>query len=218
MDKYDISFLVYCAFGSEYGYSFLSGPGYTSDKADVSRLIPKNSKFILIRTLHGPSLQKETIIEQLDQFNSFPIGIFYSSHLDYPGPRFCDDKRNKYLYVGFLPTIGNALSTLRGYKANGMPYTFSQSSSGTNCHFAVYFNASCLNNVRQVPLHILNGTLNGWIKNAYTLPDNEHLPAEYFFKSYTASFLTYDASASSFNNTSVAIGLPFSKCKPMLDC
>jgi hypothetical protein len=98
-------FELFCQFEADYGYAFFPKGAVTAGSLNMEALNTDKSKVMIRFNSQQNGKQYDTVVEQLDQFKSEPIGVYVNGNGNgrYQGARQTQAELGSYVLVGFIP-------------------------------------------------------------------------------------------------------------------
>jgi len=128
--------------GSGYGVRFFTTGGWlriARNPNKLEALLSANNittSKVIIRYIDPVNKnQRETIIEQIDEYADTPLGIQASSYDGYERVHYNVDE---YIFLGIVPKDKFSNGEKQGYKANGVEYSFTNCNSDLHSQFSFY--------------------------------------------------------------------------------
>lgn len=168
---------VYCEFHFKYGYTYVSKN--TSVEVNINDLFTTKAH-VKVRHMKANGAQAEAVMENIKNYPTQPLGIFYNQHTGYAAS-VNSANLAPYLYLGFLPvSLANHVNP-QGYRANGQDFNFVNCDRNPNSYFVFYFNPNHKLPVGYVNRCCESTLMHSWITVAHTLPAAYSMPDEFYF-------------------------------------
>lgn len=148
-------------------------------EVNINDLFTTNAH-VKVRHMKANGAQAEAVMENIKNYPTQPLGIFYNQHTGYAASVNAANLA-PYLYLGFLPiSLANHVNP-QGYRANGQDFNFVNCDRNPNSYFVFYFNPN-----HKLPIGYVNRCcestlMHSWITVAHTLPTAYNMPDEFYF-------------------------------------
>lgn len=148
-------------------------------EVNINDLFTTNAH-VKVRHMKANGAQAEAIMENIKNYPTQPLGIFYNQHTGYAASVNAANLA-PYLYLGFLPiSLANHVNP-QGYRANSQDFNFVNCDRNPNSYFVFYFNPN-----HKLPIGYVNRCcestlMHSWITVAHTLPTAYNMPDEFYF-------------------------------------